>query len=85
MSGDAPSPAGTRTRKVSPARMEKYRAERDAIMRAAYDLIQRNGSKETSVHDVLRETGYSTALRSTGTSGRRTSWSSRCTASTVIG
>lgn len=29
-------------------------------MRAAYDLIQRNGSKETSVHDVLRETGFST-------------------------
>ena len=60
MSGDAPSPAETRTRKVSPARLEKYRAERAAIMRAAYDLIQRNGSKETSVHDVLRETGYST-------------------------
>jgi AcrR family transcriptional regulator len=60
MTGDAPSPSGTRIRKVSPARVEKYRAERDAIMRAAYDLIQRNGSKETSVHDVLRETGYST-------------------------
>ena len=29
-------------------------------MRAAYELIQRDGSKETSVHDVLRETGYST-------------------------
>ena len=40
--------------------MEKYRTEREAIMRAAYELIQRNGSKETSVHDVLRETGYST-------------------------
>ena len=60
MSGDGASPAGTRTRKVSSVRMEKYRAEREAIMRAAYDLIQRNGSKETSVHDVLRETGYST-------------------------
>ena len=29
-------------------------------MRAAYELIQRDGSKETSVHDVLRKTGYST-------------------------
>ena len=29
-------------------------------MRAAYELIQRDGSKETSVHDVLRETGFST-------------------------
>ena len=54
------SSTDTRARTVSPARMEKYRAERDAIMRAAYELIQRNGSKETSVHDVLRETGYST-------------------------
>ena len=29
-------------------------------MRAAYELIQRNGSKETSVHDVLHATGFST-------------------------
>ena len=29
-------------------------------MRAAYRLIQQNGSRETSVHDVLRETGFST-------------------------
>jgi AcrR family transcriptional regulator len=40
--------------------MAKYRAEKDAIMRAAYDLILRNGSKGTSVHDILRETGFST-------------------------
>lgn len=40
--------------------MAKYRAEKDAIMRAAYELIQRAGSRETSVHDILRETGYST-------------------------
>ncbi len=35
-------------------------AERDLIMRTAYELIQRDGSKETSVHDVLREAGLST-------------------------
>jgi AcrR family transcriptional regulator len=40
--------------------MAKYRAERELIMRAAYRLIQQNGSRETSVHDVLRETGFST-------------------------
>jgi AcrR family transcriptional regulator len=34
--------------------------ERDLIMRTAYELIQRDGSKETSVHDVLREAGLST-------------------------
>jgi AcrR family transcriptional regulator len=60
MSSELTSPTGVRARTVSPARMAKYRAEKEAIMRAAYDLIQRNGSKETSVHDVLRETGYST-------------------------
>src|SRR2546429_4355168 len=60
MSAEATTPAGVRARKVSPVRMAKYRAEKDAIMRAAYELIQQNGSKETSVHDVLRETGYST-------------------------
>src|SRR2546427_5807373 len=60
MSPEPTTPTGVRARKVSPARMAKYRAEKEAIMRAAYDLIQRNGSKETSVHDVLRETGYST-------------------------
>jgi AcrR family transcriptional regulator len=60
MSAHRPSPTGVRARKVSPARLAKYRVEKDAIMRAAYELIQRNGSKETSVHDVLRETGYST-------------------------
>src|SRR5438874_12201820 len=60
MSADPSSPGGTPARTVSPARLAKYRAEKEAIMRAAYDLIQRNGSKETSVHDVLRETGFST-------------------------
>ena len=29
-------------------------------MRAAYDLILRNGTNPTSVHDILHETGYST-------------------------
>src|SRR2546429_502736 len=49
-----------RTRRLSPARMAKYRSEKDAIMRAAYDLILRNGSSPTSVHDILHETGFST-------------------------
>ena len=40
--------------------MAKYRTEKDAIMRAAYDLILRNEANATSVHDILRETGYST-------------------------
>jgi AcrR family transcriptional regulator len=47
-------------RRVSPARQEKYRAEKQQIVRAAYELIQRDGSKETSVHDVLRAAGLST-------------------------
>ena len=57
---EASGASPTRGRTVSPARMEKYRAERAQIMRAAYELIQRDGSKETSVHDVLREAGLST-------------------------
>ena len=60
MSADAAPPTGVRARQVSPARLAKYRAEREQIMRAAYRLIQQNGSRETSVHDVLRETGFST-------------------------
>jgi AcrR family transcriptional regulator len=40
--------------------MAKYRTEKNAIMRAAYDLILRNGADTTSVHDILRQTGYST-------------------------
>jgi AcrR family transcriptional regulator len=40
--------------------MAKYRTEKDAIMRAAYDLILRNDANTTSVHDILHETGYST-------------------------
>ena len=39
---------------------EKYRAEKQQIVRAAYELIQRDGSKETSVHDVLHAAGLST-------------------------
>ncbi len=60
MSAESPATAAARVRKVSPARMAKYRAEKEQIMRAAYELIQRNGSKETSVHDVLHATGFST-------------------------
>jgi len=60
MSADAAPPTGVGARQVSPARRAKYRAEREQIMRAAYRLIQQNGSRETSVHDVLRETGFST-------------------------
>jgi AcrR family transcriptional regulator len=47
-------------RPVSTARQAKYRAEKQQIMRAAYELIQRDGSKETSVHDVLDAAGLST-------------------------
>ena len=60
MTADLPASTPSRTRTLSPARMAKYRTEKDAIMRAAYDLILRNGSHPTSVHDILRETGYST-------------------------
>src|SRR3954447_563005 len=48
------------SRRVSPAREQKYRAEKQQIVRAAYELIQRDGSKETSVHDVLDAAGLST-------------------------
>ncbi len=48
---------------------EKYRAEKQRIMRAAYELIQHDGSKETSVHDVLHAAG-SRRARSTATSVR---------------
>ena len=47
-------------RRLSPAREEKYRDEKQRIMRTAYELIQRDGSKETSVHDVLDAAGLST-------------------------
>jgi AcrR family transcriptional regulator len=47
-------------RPVSPAREEKYRAEKERIMRAAYELIQRDGSKDTSVHDILDAAQIST-------------------------
>src|SRR5437868_1042945 len=55
-----PYPHAMATRTVSPAREAQYLAEKQHIMRTAYELIQRDGSKETSVHDVLRETGLST-------------------------
>jgi AcrR family transcriptional regulator len=48
------------TRVLSPVREAQYEAERERIMRAAYELFQRDGSKETTVHDVLRATGLST-------------------------
>jgi AcrR family transcriptional regulator len=50
----------TAARPISPAREQKYRAEKQRIMRAAYELIERDGSKETSVHDVLAAAGLST-------------------------
>jgi AcrR family transcriptional regulator len=59
MTNDATMPAG-RTRQVSPARMAKYRTERDTIMRAAYRLIGRDRDKGASVHDILREAGLGT-------------------------
>src|SRR3954453_22859732 len=51
----------TTARRLSPARAEKYRDEKQRIMRTAYELIQRDGSKETSVHDVLDAAGLSTS------------------------
>src|SRR5258708_36559374 len=60
MGAQATTVRRTSARRVSPAREEKYRAEKEQIVRAAYELIQRDGSKETSVHDVLRATGLST-------------------------
>jgi AcrR family transcriptional regulator len=59
MAADATVPAG-RTRRVSPARMAKYRTERDTITRAAYRLIGRDRDRGTSVHDILRESGLGT-------------------------
>jgi len=60
MGADASTVRTTSARRVSPAREAKYRAEKQQIVRAAYELIQRDGSKETSVHDVLRAAGLST-------------------------
>ena len=60
MGAEATTVRTTSTRRVSPARQEKYRAEKEQIVRAAYELIQRDGSKETSVHDVLQAAGLST-------------------------
>lgn len=53
------SPPAT-ARPISPVREEKYRAEKQRIMRTAYELIQRDGSKETSVHDILQAAEIST-------------------------
>ena len=60
MGAEATTVRTTSARQVSPARQEKYRAEKEQIVRAAYELIQRDGSKETSVHDVLHAAGLST-------------------------
>jgi AcrR family transcriptional regulator len=60
MGAEATTVRTTSARRVSPARQEKYRAEKEQIVRAAYELIQRDGSKETSVHDVLDAAGLST-------------------------
>jgi len=49
-----------RPRTPSPARVAKYETERAALMRAAFELIGRNGSRATSVHDILDATGLST-------------------------
>jgi AcrR family transcriptional regulator len=60
MGAEATTVRATSARRISPAREEKYRAEKQQIVRAAYELIKRDGSKETSVHDVLRAAGLST-------------------------
>jgi AcrR family transcriptional regulator len=60
MRSDAATVGAAPVRPVSAARQEKYRAEKQQIVRAAYELIQRDGSKETSVHDVLHAAGLST-------------------------
>src|SRR6476469_2947122 len=60
MGAEATTVRATPARRVSPARQEKYRAEKEQIVRAAYELTQRDGSKETSVHDVLHAAGLST-------------------------
>src|SRR5262245_29204408 len=60
MASKAATAGGTPARPLSPEREEKYRAEKQQIVRTAYELIQRDGSKETSVHDVLHAAGLST-------------------------
>src|SRR5215472_8868178 len=60
MSSEVVTVGATPTRRLSPARQEKYRAEKQQIVRAAYELIQRDGSKDTSVHDILDAAGLST-------------------------
>ena len=60
MGAEATTVRTTSARRVSPAREEKYRAERNQIVRAAYELTERDGSKETSVHDILDAAGLST-------------------------
>jgi AcrR family transcriptional regulator len=60
MGSDAATVAPAPGRRVSPAQQEKHRVEREQILRAAYELIERDGSKDTSVHDVLRAAGLST-------------------------
>jgi AcrR family transcriptional regulator len=40
------------------AREQKYLAERESIMRAAYRLIGQHASATTSIEDILRATGF---------------------------
>jgi AcrR family transcriptional regulator len=60
MASKAATVGATPARPRSPAREAKDRVEKQQIVRAAYELIQRDGSKETSVHDVLHAAGLST-------------------------
>jgi AcrR family transcriptional regulator len=60
MGSEAVTAGAGPARQASPARQEKYRAEKQQIVRAAYELIQRDGSRETSVHDILDAAGLST-------------------------
>jgi AcrR family transcriptional regulator len=49
-----------RTRRLSPTRAQQYRAERAAIVNAAYRLIGATPLHSTSVHEILREAGLGT-------------------------
>jgi AcrR family transcriptional regulator len=49
-----------RTRPLSPTREQRYRAERAAIVAAAYRLIGATPPHTTSVHEILREAGLGT-------------------------
>jgi len=45
---------------VSAARVERYREERERILRAAFALMGRDASTKVSVHEILSEAGLST-------------------------